>query len=157
MQPLIPMTHPMAEMAAALSDPMSVALSGAIAAGREASLELRLAQRALAAWIETPPGAEALCEARLARDARRTLSALSADDRARCADWLALLIAARDRAEAQRLLGPFSRADAISIARVRRGVVARVGMLASSAAPAATERRRAVTSGTSARRERRRM
>ncbi|HVT32956.1 MAG TPA: hypothetical protein VHE32_09930 [Rhodanobacteraceae bacterium] len=135
---------------------MSVGASGAVAMPH-ASLELRLAQRAFAAWIEAPAHAGELREAGLCDDARRTLSALSADDRARCADWLALLIAVREHRAAEILLRRCARADALLVARVRRAVPARAGKLASRAAPAVAERRRAVTSGTSARRERRRM
>jgi hypothetical protein len=134
---------------------MSIGACGATPAER-VSLELRLAQRAWTAWIEASPNAGALKEARLGRDARRTLSALSADDRVRCADWLALLIAACERRVAEAALDRSARADAFFSARVRRAVPERVAALA--AAPAATTMLEcAVTSGTSARRERRRM
>ena len=108
---------------------MSLGACGATTAER-ASLELRLAQRAWTAWIEASPHAGALNEARLGRDARRTLSALSADDRARCADWLALLIAASDCRVAEVALDRSARADAFFCARLRRAVPARVAALA---------------------------
>ena len=65
-----------------------------------ASLPLRLAQRAFAALIEDVGNdASRHAEIHLARlrsQARRTLSALSADDQARIARWLALQFASRD-------------------------------------------------------------
>jgi hypothetical protein len=59
--------------------------------------------------------------------ARRTLSALSADDRARLAEWLALQIAA---ATGERALALAARIDVALVARVRRALPARVEALA---------------------------
>lgn len=52
------------------------------------------AQRVFAGVVETPPQLDLLARARLRRDRRRTLSALSADTRAELARWLALRVAA---------------------------------------------------------------
>jgi hypothetical protein len=113
MQPLALMSHPMAKMRAAHGDPMAIAVSGAIATGR-ASPERRLAERARAR-VGASRHMETLRKARLARDAGRTLSALSADDRACDADRLA----PRDRGEAQTLLVRFARADTLAPAAAR--------------------------------------
>jgi hypothetical protein len=144
MQPLALMQHPITKMRTAHGDPMAIAVSGAIATGR-ASLERRLAERARAR-VGASRHMETLRKARLARDAGRTLSALSADDRACDADRLA----PRDRDEAQLSARPLC---ARRHARTGRGAAARTGTHAS----AATERRRAVTSGTSVHCDRRRM
>lgn len=86
---------------------------------RPADLALRLAQRAFAALIEhaarTSGGAPALRALHLHRAARRTLSALSADDRARLARWLALQFAACGADPAQH---PLARVDAGLSARL---------------------------------------
>lgn len=74
--------------------------AGAPIPQRDAQLALCLAQRAFAALIEhcaRNRGADlALRSAQLRSLTRRTLSALSADDRTRLARWLALQFAARN-------------------------------------------------------------
>ena len=95
------------------SDPTNAsALAAADAASSAASLGLRLAQRAFAACIEdaTSHGANgrAFHAARLRSMARRTLSALSADDRSKLDRWLSLQFAtafALDSTFASRWLG----------------------------------------------------
>jgi len=57
----------------------------------DASLALRLAQRASAALIDAHAELPALARAQRIQALRRCLSALSADDRERCSRWLALL------------------------------------------------------------------
>jgi hypothetical protein len=63
-------------------------------ASSAASLPLRLAQRAFAMWLDIARhesvAAGAFRAARLRRIARRTVSALSADDHARLIRWLAV-------------------------------------------------------------------
>lgn len=94
-----------------------------------ASLALRSAQRAYAAALD----AERVGEFRIAqlrKVARRTLSALSADDRARLTEWLTLQLATAGRGledVAQRLL---ARIDGRIAAHVRRALPARVEALA---------------------------
>lgn len=77
-----------------------VALSVDVDPPQWASLPLRLAQRAFASLIEDvgndAPGHAEIHLARLRSQARRTLSALSADDQANIARWLALQLASRD-------------------------------------------------------------
>ncbi len=87
-----------------------VALAAQDRAPGWASLPLRMAQRALAALIEDVGNdASRHAEIHLARlrsQARRTLSALSADDQAQIARWLALQFASRDAGEhAQQWVG----------------------------------------------------
>ena len=65
---------------------------GETAAADAASLELRHAQRAFAALVDAHARAGEFAGAQMRKLARRTLSALSADDRARLAEWLALQI-----------------------------------------------------------------
>ena len=73
---------------------------GAMAPPRPTQLALRLAQRAFAALIDHQSGhrgsAQAWRGAQLRSLAQRTLPALSADDRADLARWLALQFAVRD-------------------------------------------------------------
>ncbi|HEU4664020.1 MAG TPA: hypothetical protein VFS55_08315 [Dokdonella sp.] len=68
--------------------------AGASAAESDASLALRIAQRAFAPLLERHVRHTTFRFAQLRSAARRALSALSADDRVRLARWLALLCAA---------------------------------------------------------------
>ena len=83
-----------------------VALAAEARAPAWASLPLRLAQRAFAALIEDVANdASRHAEIHLARlrsQARRTLSALSADDQQHIARWLALQFASRNAGEQKR-------------------------------------------------------
>jgi hypothetical protein len=67
---------------------------GASVAGHEASLALRIAQRAFAPLLERDVRHTTFRFAQLRSSARRVLSALSADDRVRLTRWLALLCVA---------------------------------------------------------------
>jgi len=101
---------------------------------RAPDLALRLAQRAFAAALEAsarPSGAAGFPEAMRHRAARRSLSALSADDRQRLLAWLALQLACAGTLE--------------SLARIDAALAERVDRLATlpRRVPAA------VTSGTS--------
>ena len=69
-------------------------VAGANAAAHEASLALRIAQRAFAPLLECDMRHTTFRFAQMRSGARRVLSALSADDRGRLARWLALLCAA---------------------------------------------------------------
>lgn len=100
---------------------------GETAAADAAGLELRHAQRAFAALVDAHLRAGEFQGAQLRKLARRTLSALSADDRARLAEWLALQIAA---APDERACGLLARVDEPLVARVRRALPARVEALA---------------------------
>jgi hypothetical protein len=100
---------------------------GETAAAAAASLELRHAQRAFAVLVDAHPRAGEFEGAQMRKHARRTLSALSADDRARLAEWLALQIAA---ATDERGCGLLARVDEPLVARVRRALPARVEALA---------------------------
>jgi hypothetical protein len=62
--------------------------------------------------------------------AGRTLSALSADDRALLADWLSLQLAAGDGSRVDSMLGVLGRIDARVAARVRRDLPHRIEALA---------------------------
>jgi hypothetical protein len=83
-----------------------------------ASIALRLAQRAFATLVDSRD-ADELDDARRCAASRRTLSALSADDRLRLGEWLALVIATRDAANRERLMA--------RLGRVGRSIVAEVG------------------------------
>jgi hypothetical protein len=100
-----------------------------------ASAELRAAQRAFAALIEAQRRTGEFRRAQLGGAARRTLSALSADDRARLAEWLSLLLATYGRQPADASMGQFARIDATFMAHVRRALPARVEALAARARP----------------------
>ena len=100
---------------------------GETAVAEAASLELRHAQRAFAALVDAHQRAGEFQGAQMRKLARRTLSALSADDRARLAEWLALQIAA---ASDERASGLVARVDEPLVARVRRALPARVEALA---------------------------
>lgn len=93
--------------------------TGADAALAPASLELRSAQRAFAAWVEERAHAGEFRSAQLRSAAARTLSALSADDRSRLSRWLSLQLATRAAGEGDATLNVLSRMDAWLAARVR--------------------------------------
>jgi hypothetical protein len=95
-----------------------------------ASLELRYAQRAFAILIDERARAGEFRFAQLRAIAGRTLSALSADDRALLADWLSLQLAAGAGSNADRMLGVLGRIDARVAARVRRELPHRTEALA---------------------------
>ena len=95
-----------------------------------ASLVLRAAQRAFAASLERAGDASEFRNAQRRGAARRTLSALSADDRARLADWLSLLLATSDSRVADASIVALARIDAALVARVRRELPLRVEALA---------------------------
>ncbi len=103
---------------------------GASAGFQPASLALCAAQRAFAASFEVARDAGEFRAAQLRGAARRTLSALSADDRARLADWFSLLLATRDARVADAALGSLARIDVALVARVRRVLPQRVQALA---------------------------
>ena len=95
-----------------------------------ASLVLRAAQRAFAASLESARDAGEFRDAQRRGTARRTLSALSADDRTRLADWLSLLLATGDSRVADASIVALARIDAALVARVRRALPRRVEALA---------------------------
>ncbi|HEY6892613.1 MAG TPA: hypothetical protein VI258_00485 [Rhodanobacteraceae bacterium] len=95
-----------------------------------ASLALRAAQRAFAAALERVRDAGEFRAAQRRGAARRTLSALSADDRARLADWLSLLLATGDSRGTDDAMLALGRIDAAIVARVRRELPRRVEALA---------------------------
>jgi len=94
--------------------------AGESASIEPASLELRYAQRAFAALVDAYPRAGEFRVAQLRAAANRTLSAMSADDRARLAGWLSLQLAAADRRDEEIVLGLLARIDARLVARIRR-------------------------------------
>ena len=104
--------------------------TGESAASHQVSLELRRAQRAFAALIDAHRRVGEFRAAQLRSAARRTLSALSADDRGELADWLALQLAASARNAGEGTLDLLARADERIGARVRRTLPARVEALA---------------------------
>lgn len=104
--------------------------TGEQASFQTASLELRCAQRAFAAVIDSHRRVGEFRGAQLRRGARRTLSALSADDRAQLADWLSLQIAAGARSIEDSALGLIARIEAGIVARVRRALPRHVEALA---------------------------
>ncbi|HJT98246.1 MAG TPA: hypothetical protein VJ696_08010 [Rhodanobacteraceae bacterium] len=98
-------------------------------------IELREAQRAFAGSIDARRRAGEFREAQLRALARRTLSALSADDRARLAEWLSLALAAQGERTIETLQGSIARIDARLAAHVRRALPARVEALAIRGGP----------------------
>lgn len=86
--------EPAARSRSAVFPPQRHAPCDAAESSSAATLALRLSQRALAACFEEAVRrrghTDALTEARLMRRARRTLSALSADDRSQLERWLRL-------------------------------------------------------------------
>ena len=95
-----------------------------------ASLALRAAQRAFAASLERTREAGEFRAAQRRGAARRTLSALSADDRARLVDWLSLLLATGDSRGMDDAMLALARIDPTIVARVRRELPRRVEALA---------------------------
>ena len=95
-----------------------------------ASVVLRAAQRAFAASLERPRDAGEFRAAQRRGAARRTLSALSADDRVRLEDWLSLLLATGNSRVADASIVALDRIDAALVARVRRALPRRVEALA---------------------------
>ncbi len=104
--------------------------TGERASFQAASLELRSAQRAFAAVIDSHRRVGEFHGAQLRSVARRTLSALSADDRTRLADWLSLQIAAGARSIEDSAIGLIARIEAGIVARVRRALPRHVEALA---------------------------
>ena len=102
--------------------------TGESAASQQASLELRHAQRAFAALIDAHRRVGEFRGAQLRRGALRTLSELSADDRAGLAEWLLLQLAVSDNGESA--LGLLARIEMRLAARVRRALPARIEALA---------------------------
>lgn len=94
--------------------------AGESASIEPASLELRYAQRAFAALVDAYPRVGEFRVAQLRVAANRTLSAMSADDRARLTGWLSLQLAAADRRDEESVLGLLARIDARLVARIRR-------------------------------------
>ena len=102
------------------------------------SLELRRAQRAFAALLEANRRVGEFRGAQLRRGARRTLSELSADDRAGLADWLSLQLAVGDNSvgeNGESALGLLARIEMRLAARIRRALPARIEALASHGRP----------------------
>jgi uncharacterized protein YyaL (SSP411 family) len=95
-----------------------------------ASLALRAAQRAFAVSLENARDGGEFRAAQRRGSARRTLSGLSADDRARLAGWLSLLLATGDPRAADAAIVALARIDAAVVARVRRELPRRVEALA---------------------------
>ncbi|HEY0232442.1 MAG TPA: hypothetical protein VGC55_14430, partial [Dokdonella sp.] len=92
-------------------------------ASSDAGLPLRFAQRAFAALIEETAAEGtanigAFRTAQLRSAARRTLSALSADDQVRLQRWLALQLVSHDLQDGGALRNPLSRVDAMLAANV---------------------------------------
>jgi len=92
-------------------------------ASSDAGLPLRFAQRAFAALIEetvteSAGNIGAFRAAQLRSAARRTLSALSADDQARLQRWLALQLVSQDLQDGGALRNPLPRVDAMLAANV---------------------------------------
>lgn len=88
------------------------------------ALALRLAQRAFAALIENGAadrGArlDLFRTAQLRTAARRTLSALSADDRSRLSRWLSLQLAACSARGTERVNAALARVDALFADTIR--------------------------------------
>jgi hypothetical protein len=84
----------------------------------DASLALRVAQRAFALLLERSARLTTFRFAQLRSGARRTLSALSADDRVRLTRWLALLCAAGDENDREAPDQRLARVDATLAASV---------------------------------------
>ena len=79
----------------------------------DASLALRLAQRAFAPLLERSARHTTFRFAQLRSGARRMLSALSADDRVRLARWLALLCAHAGERACEMVESRLARVDAL--------------------------------------------
>ena len=107
-----------------------------------AGMPLRLAQRAFAALIENPPMRDPRSPAefraaQLRSAARRTLSALSADDNTALVRWLGLQLATLDQHTAGALRVPLNRVDVVLSAAVATAVEQLRGDLALRGAGAA--------------------
>ena len=100
-----------------------------------ASLSLRHAQRAFAAVLDAARRVGEFRGAQLRSGARRTLSALSADDRAELAAWLTLQLATGRESSGERQLDLVARIDPGIVARVRRELPSRVEALAIRGGP----------------------
>ena len=92
-------------------------------ASSDAGLQLRLAQRAFASLIEETVAESAadiglFRAAQLRSAARRTLSALSADDQLGLQRWLALQWVSQDLQDGGALRNPLARVDAMLAANV---------------------------------------
>ena len=94
------------------------------------NMELRHAQRAFAAFVDQRSRAGEFRSAQLRAMVGRTLSALSADDRAALSDWLSLQLATGTERDAEGLLGVLARIDARVAVRVRRELPHRIEALA---------------------------
>lgn len=95
-------------------------VSGAAQAWKESSaagLPLRLAQRTFAALLEGGDRGE-FAMAQLRSAARRTLSALSADEQSDLLRWLSLQLASSDAGELVNASSPLTRVDAMLAAGV---------------------------------------
>ena len=88
-------------------------------AAQDACLALRLAQRALSALVDAGDAGSPLARAQRGQALRRTLSALSADDRDRFARWLTLLRTSR-QGVAPQVVAWIATPDAASRRIVRR-------------------------------------
>jgi hypothetical protein len=115
MQPFSTPTHPSPHTAPAAAASVAVET-----AAQAASLALCIAQRAFAALIEQRSRAGEFRAAQMRSTASRTLSVMSADDRARLADWLSLQIATLPVHDADAVVGMLGRVDAWLAARIRR-------------------------------------
>ena len=104
--------------------------TGGSASQSPASLSLRHAQRAFAAVLDVARRVGEFRDAQLRSASRRTLSALSADDRAALVAWLTLELAVGAPANREHLLGLLARIDQALLARVRRELPSRVEALA---------------------------
>jgi hypothetical protein len=126
--------HPIPKPACARSETMSQCAPGTgdPIEFQPASLALRAAQRAFAATLESAREAGEFRTAQRRSAARRTLSALSADDRTRLAEWISLLLASGDPGVADDAMVALARIDAAVVARVRRELPRRVEALAGS-------------------------
>ena len=109
--------------------------TGRSASLQQASLALRHAQRAFAAMLDavsfgTARAGGEFRNAQLRSAARRTLSALSADDRAELTEWLTLQVAAGMSGSRDQVLDIVLHIDLRLVARVRRTLADRVEALA---------------------------
>jgi hypothetical protein len=86
-------------------------------ASSEAGLPLRMAQRAFAALFEAGDRGEFLA-AQLRSGARRTLSALSADEQSDLSRWLSLQLATRVTPDVVSAGTPLTRVDAMLAASI---------------------------------------
>ena len=92
-------------------------------ASSAAGLPLRMAQRAFAALLEGGERGEFVA-AQLRSAARRTLSALSADEQSELMRWLSLQLASREACDAINASSPLARVDAMLAAGIAAGIAA---------------------------------